>query len=427
MGNLVQRTTDTRNAADKASRLSLESDIVELTEQVDGDVNEVKEISEQVSAASDNIVQSDVGADSLSALVDNTVAIYGEQGIPEDAAKQLEVSVEAILRVMGHPGSFASVLPSFESCATPAQYSTEAEEKKNGVVVRIWEWIKKIFGQMADFVTGMIDKVRNSTESLKKLSAKLKEKVGKVEGASGDTVNVGGYGKFCHPTSAAQNIVSSTGHFKDFVEKWEGYFGLILSNDLSKGAMQDPERVGEAFVTIMQAEEKKLPEWEKLQVTAFHDLNVVKGSSAENPLIGAKITIEPTNAIKGDGVRQALTKEKMLQVLEAVDGLISRLELFTTDFGKYRENLKTLKSAGFAQRTTGSVNGFMSKEPSQKEYFAKVADAGKVLQALTRIGMDGMAKSVPAAMDVIRANLTYVNKSANAASKAKPAEAKTDA
>lgn len=426
LSKLTQRTTEVRNAADKASFLSLESDIVELTEQVDAGTSEVQEVSEQISEASANIDTSAQGADSLSALVDNTVAIYGETGIPEDAAKQLEVSVECVLRVMGHPGGFSTVLPSFESCTGPANYSTEAEEKKNGVVQRIWAWIQKVFGQMAEFLTGMIDKIRNNTANLTKLSGKLKEKVNKLEGADATgNVSLGGYGKFCNPSSPAQALTTSKSNVTSFVHKWEEFFGGIFSNDLTKEAFKNPETAGEALVTLMMAEQKKLPEWSSVPVTAFHVLSITKGTDTENPMIGAKAKIEPTHALK-DAEHPALSKATMLQVLGGVDELIAELDYLSKDFGKYRDNLKMVKRAGFTQRVGGKLNGMAAKDDMHKELANQTSRAGRVLDSLARMGIDGLSQSVPAVMDVIRANLTYVNKSANAHGKAKAAE-KTDA
>lgn len=420
---LTKRTTEVRNAADKASLLSLENDVVELTEQVNSDAADVAEVSGQISEASDNIVQSDAGADSLSALVDNTIAIYGEAGIPEDAAKQLEVSVEAVLRVMGHPGSFSTVLPSFESCSTPAQYSIEAEEKKEGVVSRILEWIKKIIGQMVDFFNSMIDKVRNSTENLKKLSGKLKEKVNKLEGADGEgTVSLGGYGKLANPKAPVENLHSSKGYFTAYMHKWESYFGMVLSSDLSKAAFKDPEKAGEAIVTMMMAEQKKLPEWEKVPVTSYHILHITKGTDGENPLIGAKTKVEFDSTIKPADAHPVLSKALMHQVLEGVDSLISEVEFLTRDFAKYRENLNMVKTAGRGQRFAGAVHGIAAKNKEHKEYADNATKAGKVLSSLARLGIDSMSQTVPAVLDVVRANLTYVNKSANAHGKAKPAE-----
>jgi len=423
MGTLAQRTTDARNAADKASLLSLESDIVELTEAVDGDVAEVAEVSGQITEASDNIVQSDTGVDSLSDLVDNTIAIYGENGIPEDAAKQLEVSVECVLRIMGHPGGFCTVLPSFESCATPAQYSTEAEAKKEGVVNRILEWIKKIFAQMADFFMSMIDKVRNSTANLKKLSEKLKEKVNKLEGADATgTVSLGSYGKLANPKAPVQNLTTSKGYFTAFVHKWEEYFGMVLSSDLSKAAMKDPEKVGEAVTTLMMAEQKKLPEWEKVPVTSYHILHITKGTNAENPLVGAKAKVEFDANAKVAESHDVLSKATMHQVLEGVDALIAELEYLTKDFEKYRANLNTLKSAGRGQRVSGALHSLQAKDDAHKAFAKETSMAGQVLSSLARVGIDGLSQSVPAVLDVVRANLTYVNKSANAHGKGKPAD-----
>lgn len=423
MGTLVQRTTEVRNAADKASLLSLENDIVELTDVVNNDVAEVSEVSSQITEANDNIDTSIAGADSLSGLVDNTIAIYGEQGIPEDAAKQLEVSVEAILRVMGHPGGFSTVLPSFESCATPASYSAEAEEKKDGVVSRIWEWIKKVFAQMADFFTGMIDKVRNSTGNLAKLSAKLKEKVEKLEGADGGgTVSLGGYGKFVNPKAPVQNLGSSKNYFTQFVHKWESYFGMILSSDLSKSAFKDPQTAGEAFVTIMQAEQKKLPEWTSVPVTSYHVLSIAKGTDPENPMIGAKAKVEATHAMKDISSHPVMSKSVMLEALAGVDALLFELDHLSKDFAKYRDNLNTIKKTGFSQRVGGTLQGLAAKEPMHKEFATNTVRGGQVLQSLARIGIDGLSQSVPAVLEVVRANLTYVNKSANAHSKANSAE-----
>lgn len=426
MGNLVQRTTDTRKAADKASRLSLESDIIELTEQANADVAEVAEASGQIAEATTNIDQSITGADSLSALVDNTVAIYGEQGIPEDAAKQLEVSVEAVLRVMGHPGSFASVLPSFESCATPAQYSTEAEEKKNGVVGRIWEWIKKIYGQMVEFFTGMIDKVRNSTKSLSALTTKLSEKVGELKETNGEgTVSLGGYGKLCNPNAVVKNIASTKTYFTSFVHKWEEYFGSALTTETSTKALKNPETAGAAFAAYMEAVEKKLPEWETVPVTSYHVLSIQKGSNAENPSAGAKATVEFDKNAKTDFTHPVLSKAMMQETLTSIQALLAEVDNLTKDFGKYRDNLNTLRKVGLGQSIGSTISGKVAKEQAHKDYLKETADAGKALQGLARLGMDGLSKSVPAVLDVVRANLTYVNKSAGAHSKAKSAEKET--
>jgi len=423
---LGRRSANHNKAAAAASLLSLESDIVDLVDESNTAIDEVSEVSTQITTASDDIVSSTTGVGSLSDLVDNTVDIYGETGIPEDAAKQLEVSVEAILRVMGHPGGFSTILPSMEACATPTQYSTEAEEKKNGVVSRIWEWIQKIFGQLVDFVSGLVDKMRNSTESLSKLTAKLKEKVSALEGeeATGD-VSLGGYGKFCSPTSASETLTGTGTSFKAFVTKWEGYFGTLFTNELSKKSLKDPATAGATFTAMMEAEAKKLPEWKNVKVTSFHSLEITPGSNAENPLIGAKASVK----IDGENKQSkcpALTKAKMLEVLNATAALLEEVAATAKDFDKYKTNLGHLKSTGLLTRVNSAAVGINPNNgPLVRQMAKKMGVTGQVFQSLARIGIDGLGQSVPAVLDIIRANLTYVNKSAAAHGKAKPAEKAT--
>lgn len=425
---LGKRTADLRTAQAKAAMLSLESDIVDLADQANSDVAEVSEISSQITDASDDIVASTTGAESLSGLVDGTIAIYGEQGIPEDAAKQLEVSVEAILRVMGHPGGFSTVLPSFESCMSPAQYSAEAEEKKGSVVGRIWEWIKKIFGNLYDFLTGLVDKIRNTSANLKKLNEKIKQKVAGLKGETpAGTLTLGKDAAFVVDGNPFTSVELSADAFKEYVDKWEKYFGSIFSANLKPKNPEDASGFIDAVFTASD-KIKELPIFEgagdKIHITAFHEAVVTKGTDADYPTSGAKVKVE---IYKPSTVKELkhLSVESMEKTIAATEKCLTEMDATVVNFEKWKANLTVLKKMGGSQKTAGTIGKVVAKGEG-KASAADLQKRGIALQGLARLGIDGLQQSIPPLLTVIRANLNYVNKSANGYGKddAKPAEPK---
>lgn len=396
---------------------SFESEMVELADNLDEQIAEHDELIGSVAATSDDIVKSSNGAEGLSDLIDNTVAIYGDAGVPEDAAKVLEVSVECVLRSMGINVPVSSVLPSMEG-KTRSQYSTEAEEKKEGIISRIWEMIKKAFAGFGEFITNLLAKLRNNINAVQAYSKRVRERVESVKGPTptGD-VKLGGDGNLTKSGEASQVVNTTHADYKKFVDAWSTHWdGLISQANIDALASGNQERIR----PLLNDNKTKLPSELKWPVTPFHTLEITPGANAENAIAGAKAKVVSNEAEGKDASFKHLSVEQMKQTLDSVDAVLLDLTAVEKDVSKWNDVLKKMRNVGRIANAAGMVNQGL-KVQGENEGTA-LRKAGQALSGGSRVALDGFSNTSGPVLKVLRANLVYVAKSANGYGQTEKAE-----
>lgn len=400
-GIQVQRAADQREA-------SFESEMTELVNDLDAQIAEHDEAIGTAATASDDIVKSTNGAEGLSDLIDNTVAIYGDAGIPEEAAQMLEVSVECVLRSMGMYIPASAILPSLEG-KSRSQYSTEAEEKKEGIIARIWEMIKKAFAGFGEFITNMLAKLRNNINAVQAYSKRVRERVETIKGATptGD-VKLGGDGNLTKSGEASQVVSTTHTDYKKFIDEWSKHWdSLISQSNIDALASGNQERIR----PLISGNTTKLPASLKWPVTPFHTLEITPGSDAENALGGAKAKVISNEAAAKETSFKHLSIEQMKATLDSVDAVLLDLTAVEKDVSKWNDTLKKMRNVGRLANVAGVVNEKL-KVQGENEGTA-LRKAGQALTGGCRVALDGFSNTSGPVMKVLRANLVYVAKSAN--------------
>lgn len=413
-GIQVQRAADQREA-------SFESEMTELVNDLDAQIAEHDEAIGTAATASDDIVKSTNGAEGLSDLIDNTVAIYGDAGIPEEAAQMLEVSVECVLRSMGMYIPASAILPSLEG-KSRSQYSTEAEEKKEGIIARIWEMIKKAFAGFGEFITNMLAKLRNNINAVQAYSKRVRERVETIKGATptGD-VKLGGDGNLTKSGEASQVVSTTHTDYKKFIDEWSKHWdSLISQSNIDALASGNQERIR----PLISGNTTKLPASLKWPVTPFHTLEITPGSDAENALGGAKAKVISNEAAAKETSFKHLSIEQMKATLDSVDAVLLDLTAVEKDVSKWNDTLKKMRNVGRLANVAGVVNEKL-KVQGENEGTA-LRKAGQALTGGCRVALDGFSNTSGPVMKVLRANLVYVAKSANGYGKPEGADKPED-
>jgi len=389
---------------------SFESEIVEMANTMDAEIVEQEQLVAEANGASDNIVASTNGAEGLAGLVDETIAVYGDAGIPQEAAEVLQVSVECVLRAMGMNIPASVVLPSFEG-KTRIQYSTEAEEKSQSVIDRIWESIKKAFASFSEFVGSVIAKLRNNINSIQAYSKRVRERVETVKGATPTgELKLGSDGALTK-SGEAQSIVNTTNtDYKKFIDAWSKHFdGLLNEENVSAIASNKPDRMR----TILSSASAKMPPVLKYQFTPFHDLEITPGASSDSPIVGAKAKVVDGEGTAKDASFKYLSEVQMKETIDAVDAVLLDLVNIEKDVSKWNDTLKRIRSIGRIGKAAGMVSHGLQKKGEADNGGAEMRKAGQMLSGGSRLALDGFNATFGPVLRVLRSNLVYVAKSAN--------------
>lgn len=395
---------------EKEAYASFESEIVEMAQTMDAEITEQDNLVAEVSDSSDNIVKSIAGAEGLSGLVDETIAVYGDNGIPEEGAKALELSVECVLRSMGMDIPTAVVLPSFEG-KSRVQYSAEAEEKKTGVIDRIWEAIKKAFASFSEFVGNVIAKLRNNINSIQAYSKRVRERVETVKGSapSGD-LKLGADGSLTK-SGEAQSVVNTTHtDYAKFVTDWAKHWDSLL-NDSNVETLASGKT--DRMRTIVDNASAKMPSELKHQFTPFHTLEISPGSNAESPLNGAKAKVVDAEGTAKDASFKYLSDSQMKETLDAVDAVLLDLVKIEKDISGWNNTLKKLRTIGRIANAAGVINEATQKKNGATDPSSDMRKAGQILTGGSRLALDGFSNTFGPVLRILRSNLVYVAKSAN--------------
>ena len=404
--NLARRSLANHGIQATAAQASFESELVGMADATAAGIEEQEQIVADANDVSSDIVTSTNGANALSDLVDNTIAIYGDTGIPQDAAAVLEVSVECVLRSMGMNIPASAILPSFEG-KTRIQYSTEAEEKKQSIIDRIWETIKKAFASFTEFLGNIIAKLRNNINSIQAYSKRVRERLDTVKGATPTGELKLGTDGALTKSGEAQTVVANTNtSYKKFVDDWAKHWDALLSpaavNAVTSGNTEQMRNLLKTSV--------KMPDTLEHAFTPFHKLTITPGSDAENAVAGAKAKVASSEANK-EGSFKYLTETQMKETVDAVDAVLLDLTEVEKDITKWNETLKKIRNVGRFANVAGKANQVLKVETGENAGTV-MRKAGQALTGGSRIAIDGFSDTFGPVLRILRSNLVYVAKSA---------------
>lgn len=402
---------ETAKAIEDADTLS------ELAEVVDDGADDLQEIADDIQEQGDAIANSITVSGAVESVVDQTLETYGEDGITEEGAALLKLSVESILRTGGISIPVEMAVPSFESGMTRAQYSTEAEEKKGNIITRIFAWIATAFKSLIESVKNFWSRLVNSVASLEAYAQRVKKQIADIKGAAKeDKMAVGGWGVYLttngSTVSAPRNVVkAAVTSYSKFASQWDGSFGDLNKINMP-GGIDIVKNIDALVEGIKRTEIGKLSgirHFNDMELFPTHTLKMATGPDGKWPLAGAKFSIV---AKKG-------TAPKTVPVLpiDEMNGGIDECLLALKVVDKIQEKTKSWEKNATRIRTwagvlSGALNNSEGRRGFTKEQNAEAQGAVKTLISGSTIMTQGWAQSIQIFLTVIKNNIRYCSASA---------------
>lgn len=395
-------------------------ELEQLSQDIAADIAEINVISEDINGQNASIDKAEAAAGSIEAIVDQTIETYGASGITEEGAALMALSVEAVLKVSGLGIPVGVVVPSFESCASRADYSTEAEEKKKGVIGRILSWVAEAFKSLMAMIAKFWHRLFNNSKSIGKYGTAVLAKINKNKGETEDgTINLGAsIGAYCSNgagvvKSPASVVQTNVGLFKSFVSAWHGAFEDLI--DIKPpSSMNDigpiTEFLSVACDNINRSMKNDMSKLKAIKISESSTIKLTLGEDAKWPLNGAKVELERA-VIKEKGA----TTGKVLKHAEMLSGCT--LALKALDIMKVIEKDVTTWTKG-ADAVVKCCNTLLSRlkmaesmggakiDPELRQWVNSILGGCRVMS-------QGWTKAVPDFLMMLKANMRYCDLSAS--------------
>lgn len=419
----AELAAERQRQADLVANAAFESELVELHNEVEENLEEMKDIAADIATKNDDVMDNVVVSNTLTDLVDQTMQTYGAAGIDEQGAQLLNISVEAVLKSAGLDIPASTLVPSFESGMSRAEYSVEAEEKKSSLVSRMWTWLIEAFKSMWEAVSSFFNSFRTNASSVEAYAKKVKEKVDKLpRGSEGKEVDAGknavyltdGNGSYKDPATVLRSDMT---HYQKFAQLWDSSFGGILKIDIGPSLVKmSPEQMQRMNEQLTAAVGSMIGggsvSLQDVQFVNTHKLNLVGGADPEFKMIGAKLTIEQS-AKAPSGKAPALTLMEMDSGVSTAVAAVEAMKKIQTSIDGWLKHASKIKN--FANTSIGFVN--MVGGGTQAKQFIKVM---KTLVAANSVMSSGWSKTAPIFLTSIKANVRYIEMSAGDAAKNVP-------
>lgn len=388
---------------------SLESAIVEAAATADGNIESLFDIATTVDQHVGEISTGICVADSLTDVVDNTIALYGEGGIDEQGAELLRISVESILKVGGVNIPVEMVAPSFESVT--GNYSTEVATQKGNVISRIMTWLHAALQSISDSMKSFWLRLTTSSKSVEDYAKKVSEKVKAIKGDAKDaegTISVGGNalwltGRGDHISKPDRHVVETVARFEDFVVEWRNLWGKIIDFQFPT-PLSDPKKMEELNTKLhaVAVDTVKGTKPVKIDITVGHAIDLKPGAG-EVPMLAATAKVVVNVTVK-DKTAPVLTKDEMKHGIDTVLEAFSVLRKLEKDMDKVQETTTRVS------RLTKSVSVKGTDTP------IKEAELRQTLRALSKacgFASWGWTNAVPYYLKTLKACVKYIDASAS--------------
>jgi hypothetical protein len=412
--------TETEEMPLPTSAQELHEQTEELAEAVSNDAEIIASISNEIEDHAADIAKGADVAGAVENVVDQTIAAYGDNGIDEQGAALLTVSVESILIAAGINIPASMVVPSFEG-KTRIEYSTEAEEKKQGFIQRIVDWIVKAFNSMVEALKNFWARIVASNKLLKAYAERVKAKVDGLEGHPTEAkVKMTIWGAACTTDGKSvhtprENIKQNTTMLQAFTKAWDGAFGAI--RDLNApSSFASPEAMNSFLNEAVGSSAFKngVQHLNGLKPTVTHTVEFKTGSDGQYPMAGAKYRLVKN---EGEGPKEGPTLS-LKDMDEGIDDVIRGLGLSDTIETKTKEWDKVVVRVRNFGSSIRFAQGFTPEGTKKLRGFAQtMVSSASIVSA-------GWSSVISSYNDVLKNNIRYISASA-AQYKGKPSELKT--
>lgn len=307
------------------SSASLEAAIAEHTELLDQHLSEVQVAHGEIKDQVDEIIRGDQTVDAISNLTEGMIQSAGEEGLDEKTAKAYSDSMEALLAAAGIHIPVETLIPSFES---GADFSLEAEEKKENVLTRIFKWLAEAFRKFVEMVRGFFSRIWTTIPALRKLNTSLKAKVSKLTGApkKGDDIQLGGRiqylvndeGIVLKPADITSAVMAEYQKFlTQWSAQWAGFEQLEVPSP-SSVKLQD------FALSVNMIMNKFVAPAQGFKFLPTHAITLKAGSNKDLPTLGMTAKVSKTTiAVKSGAVLP--TPSELRRATENVDGALDVL------------------------------------------------------------------------------------------------------
>lgn len=403
--------------------ISLESAAIESHGDVEKDLAELHEVSADTAGAVEDSSKAALLSSGLDNLIDQTIDAYKGGEVDERGAELLELSIECLIKASGLPLHVRAVVPAFES-AKCANYSTEAEAKKAGVVARLMAFLRDGWLRMVAAAKRFISGLRGTSASLEKYVAAVQARSVHMTEGSGGKLKVNG--KIIQAMAGKRPAAAITAGLTEYTK-----FSMQVNMDLGGVASikplasrSDAEADGKWLVAQQEglgaAIHNGLPKLKSFEFLPGHTFSVTHGTGV-GPMVGADaaVTVAPAPA---SAEVAGLSSAEVKATLHAATEAISHLKEMSNSVNGWisaSERAIPKLSAGIAH---------LEKAP-QEDDVPSVMASMKALLAANVIYAKAYTLTLPHVLSMIHSNVAFADHSIGkishdpAAAASKPAAA----
>jgi len=384
-----------------------EREIITISDEIDSDIEVIGAIGTDIDNSADQVSKAAVASGAIENLVDQTIDTYGADGITEQGAAILQSSMESVLKAAGIDIPVKVVVPSFENGISRTDYSTEAEEKKTGIISRILKWLADAYHAVIDGISNFFTRFFVTAGRVEKYVSKVKEKVNaqKGDGGAGE-ISLGGEILFFDGGNPSASLNKNVQTFQKFVQRWTNTFGRLA--DIKVGGLQETfSSAADAMTGMMQ---NGVGHLKGVEIVPGYSVDVAKGANTEFPMLGAKLKVESKEKPKDTKVRGVSLAdcksgidvcEKALKVL---DGMKSKVDEWLKDAKKLQK-----WAAGHAFNQNMLQMG--EQNVHLKAQMGRHRDMLKSVVGASQVMAQGWAQAAPLFLRAVKAHATWIDRS----------------
>lgn len=384
------------------------ADVALLDTVTTGNIQSLTDLAVQIDKGNEIVAHGVDTATGLETLIDDTVSLYGDEGITEQGAELLRISVESYMNIRGIPVPASEIVPSFESGMTRAQYSTEVLAAKDNILKRIFAWLYVAMKAIVDGLKSYFVKIDVNTNDLKTYINKVKAKVDGIDGELKNTdakINLGASAIWLTDrndalTNPSKQIVDTVARFEDFVVEWGKIWGALTNFQIpaehktSAEVNATSEKIKDLALASASAGSKA-----KINFVVTHELEL-KNGTGELPLLNSSVKIDAVVVAK-EHEAPVLTKDQMQHGIADALSAMAVLGKLNTEVD--RLNKLTQRISDLSRNVS---------IPEGEDFDAtKLRDAFKVLSKACTLASWGWTNTTPYFLKTIKACVSYIDSS----------------
>jgi len=391
----------------QAAAAEEEREVITLSDEIDSDIEVIGAIGNDIEKSADEVSKASVASGAIENLVDQTIETYGEDGITEQGAAILQSSMESVLKAAGLDIPVSMLVPSFESGMTRTDYSTEAEEKKGGVISRILKWLADAYHAVIDGISNFFTRFFVTAGRVQKYVDKVKDKVNaqKGDGGAGE-ISLGGEILFIDGGNPSASLNKNVQVFQKFVQRWTSTFGPIA--DIKVGGLQ--ETFSSATNAMSGMMESGVTHLKGLEIVPGYSVEVSKGANNEFPMIGAKLKVEGKEKPKDTKVR-GVSLSDCKSGIEVCDKALKVLDGMKTKVDEWLKDAKRLQKWASSNAFNQSMLAKVEDNVHMKAQQLRHRDMLKSVVGASQVMAQGWAQAAPLFLRSVKAHAAWVDRS----------------